>query len=136
MSDLININIDLAKLQGAEVREKNGKHFLMIDLSESRVKHYPRSNGKDSAYCSLEIKASDKLKDEKTHLVKESRTKDERQQRLELPILGDGREFNFNKSDPVPERKPVRPNAPNVQLGYVAPVQEDDGGFGSEEISF
>jgi len=136
MSDLINAQIDLAKLQGAEIREKNGKHFVIIDLSQSRVKHWKRNGGTDSAYCSIEIKANDKLKDEKTHLVKESRTKDERQQRLELPIIGDGREFNFQKSDPVPERKPVRPNAPSVQRGYVAPVEELGNGEDDSEIPF
>lgn len=94
-NNTINISFDLLGLQGAShITGKDGREYVAICLPESRVNAH--SNGK--CYLSLDVKANKDGEDkfQKTHFVAESTTKEERQGKVRLPIIGNGKEFIFD----------------------------------------
>ena len=106
-NNTINISLDLLGLQGAKrITGKDGREYVAICLPESRVNAH--SNGK--CYLSLDVKANPKGTDDygKTHFVCEAATKDERQSKVRLPIIGNGKEFVFDQQ-PAPRQQQQRP---------------------------
>ena len=91
----INISFDLLGLQGAKkIVGKDGKDYVAICLPESRVNAH--ANGK--CYLSLDVRSNRDGEDKfgKTHFVAESSTKEERQAKQYMPVLGNGKEFVFD----------------------------------------
>ena len=116
MSNL-NISINLLGLQGASlITSKAGTECLVIDLSKARAKKH--ANGK--VYLNLEAKENRDGKDNygNTHFVAEPTTRDERQEGLKLPIIGNGKVFDFKKRQDASKRE---------ETGNAA-MPEDDGG--------
>lgn len=96
-NNTINISFDLLGLQGAErVKNKAGDDCVLIVLPKSRVN--PHTNGK--CYLSLDVKANREGEDKfgKTHFVAEATTKEERQAKQLMKIIGSGKEFVFNSN--------------------------------------
>jgi hypothetical protein len=127
-NNTINISFDLLGLQGAQrVKNKAGQDCVLVVLPESRMNAH--TNGK--VYCSLDVKANRDGEDKfgKTHFVAEASTKEERESKTRLPIIGNGKEFVFNGGG-------QRPQQPRHQNGSVPakehPLMQDDGG--SDEI--
>ena len=116
MSNL-NISINLLALQGASlITSKAGTECLVIDLNKARTKKH--ANGK--VYLNLEAKERQNGPDQfgYTHIIAEQRTKEERQAKLDMPILGNGKVFDFKK----------RQDAPKPQETGNAGMMEDDDG--------
>lgn len=94
MSNL-TASIDLLALQGARLVEKDGAKHLVINLSKSRAK--PHQNGK--VYLNLElIEGKEPGKYGDTHFVKESTTKQERDEGVKLPIIGNAKPWGKPKA--------------------------------------
>lgn len=121
MSNL-TASIDLLALQGAKVvTKKNGKQAILIDWETARVK--PHQNGK--VYLNLElIENREPGKYGDTHFVKESTTKQERDEGVKLPIIGNAKPWG----KPKPQNGGWD-DAPR-KVNYTArdAIQEDDGG--------
>jgi len=89
----LSISIDLLKLVGAQrMTSKSGKDILVIDIAASRTK--PHANGK--LYLNLEaIERKDGADDYgNTHFVCEPVTKQERENVVKLPIIGNGKTWD------------------------------------------
>jgi hypothetical protein len=92
----LNLSINLLGLQGASlITSKAGTECLVIDLNKARAKKH--ANGK--VYLNLEAKENRDGVDRygNTHFVAEPVTRDERQEGLKLPIIGNGKVFSFDK---------------------------------------
>lgn len=122
------LSIDLAKVQGALwfTSPKTGEKCLVIVPSKARAKHYAtkKEGQQDSLYLALEVVP---LKNgpndrEDTHFITEPSTREEREDPnfTRMPILGNGREYDFG-SKPAP--RAVNP-APQQETAMVA--DEDD----------
>jgi hypothetical protein len=88
----LNISINLLQLQGAtRLKSQSGKDCIVIDLAASRAK--PHQNGK--VYLNLEAISNRDGEDQygNSHFIAEPVTKDERQNGLKLPIIGNGKEW-------------------------------------------
>lgn len=111
------ISINLLGIQGAREVEKNGKKYVLIDLEASRAR--PHKNGK--IYFNIEaIEGRTPSDYGDTHFVKESTTKEEREQQIQLPILGN-----------------MKPWMTRVQKMGAGPVREDVAATdGDDEIPF
>ena len=97
---LINVSIDLMKLPTAKVVEKNGKSYLLVEVSaeqNAKNKLYKREGGEDSVYSNFTV-AKKREVDEwgKTHYVQLSQTKEERESGADRVYCGQGKEFIFN----------------------------------------
>jgi hypothetical protein len=113
----LNISINLLGLQGASlITSKAGTECVVIDLSRARATKH--ANGK--VYLNLEARENRDGVDRygNTHFVAEPVTKDERQEGLKLPIIGNGKVFDFTK----------RQDAAKRQESGNAAAPEDDGG--------
>lgn len=113
----LNLSINLLGLQGASlITSKAGTECVVIDLNKARAKKH--ANGK--VYLNLEAKENKDGTDRygNTHFVAEPTTRDERQEGLKLPIIGNGKVFDFTK----------RQDAPKRQESSNAAMPEDDGG--------
>ena len=94
---IISQSIDLLKLQGARKITKDGKDYVLIDLSKSRAKEH--KNG--SVYLELEAVGKKEVGQYgDTHFIKERSTKEERMQKVQMPIIGNGKELSFGDSAP------------------------------------
>jgi len=108
----LNISINLLQLQGAtRLKSQSGKDCIVIDLAASRAK--PHQNGK--VYLNLEAISNRDGEDQygNTHFVCEPVTKDERQNGVKLPIIGNGKEWS-NETAPPPPARTTR-NIPRAQ---------------------
>jgi len=114
----LNLSINLLGLQGASlITSKAGTECVVIDLNKARAKKH--QNGK--VYLNLEAKENRDGVDRygNTHFVAEPVTRDERQEGLKLPIIGNGKAlFDFTK----------RQDAPKRQETSNAAMPDDDGG--------
>ena len=118
----LNINLNLQSLKNAFVKEFKGttstKKCICIPIEENDL-----YEGKNGVYLNLVAWANDKLKDEKTHLVKQSFSKQfrERTSQEELknsPIIGDVK--------PIQGQTNQTQNAPApAATSYAAPIVED-----------
>ena len=99
-NNTINASIDYLKLQGARKVTKDGKDYVLIDIAASRAKPFKRNDGSESVYGSFDIKSNKNGEDKhgKTHFVAEATTKEERQNKVLLPIIGNAKEFVFGNS--------------------------------------
>jgi hypothetical protein len=89
----LSISINLLQLQGAKrITSQSGKDCIVIDLAASRAK--PHQNGK--VYLNLEAISNRDGEDQyrNTHFIAETVTKDERQNGVKLPIIGNGKEWS------------------------------------------
>jgi hypothetical protein len=94
MSNL-TASIDLLALQGARLVEKDGAEHIVINLSKARAKAH--QNGK--VYLNLElIENREPGKYGDTHFVKESTTKQERDEGVKLPIIGNAKPWGKPKA--------------------------------------
>lgn len=132
-NNTINISFDLLGLQGAErVKNKAGDDCVLIVLPKSRVNAH--SNGK--CYLSLDVKSNRDGEDNfgKTHFVAEASTKEERQNKQLMKIIGSGKEFVFGSSSKG-QRQPSRNGAvparqhPLMQDEANAKIEDDDFSF-------
>lgn len=122
-NNTINVSFDLLKLQGAKkITAKDGKPYIAICIPESRIKVFNRKDGSESLFLELDIKSNRDGEDKfgKTHFVAEATTKEERANKVKLPIIGNGKEFVFNNSGSGSRQQ----NAPTRQQAFVEP--EDD----------
>jgi hypothetical protein len=120
----IAASIDLLSIEGAKrTTTASGKDVVVIDLGASRA--MPHNNGK--VYLSLDIKER-KEPDQfgKTHFITESRTKEEREAKTQLPIIGSGKAFTFTENKPKPAKLRV------VAEPYEGRKVDDEG----DEIPF
>lgn len=100
-NNTINASFDLLKLQGAKkITGKDGKEYVAICIPESRIKKFNRKDGSESLFLELDIKANRDGEDKfgKTHFVAEASTKEERANKVRLPIIGNAKEFVFGSS--------------------------------------
>ena len=100
-NNTINASFDLLKLQGAKkITGKDGKEYVAICIPESRIKKFNRKDGSESLFLELDIKANRDGEDKfgKTHFVAEASTKEERANKVRLPIIGNAKEFVFGGS--------------------------------------
>jgi len=91
----INISFDVLAIQGASrVQNKAGEDCVLIVLPKSRINAH--ANGK--CYLSLDVKSNRDGEDKfgKTHFCAESSTKEERQAKQYMPVIGNGKEFVFD----------------------------------------
>jgi len=114
-NNTINISFDLLGIQGAErVKNKAGDDCILIVLPKSRINAH--SNGK--CYLSLDVKANRDGEDKfgKTHFVAEASTKEERQAKQFMPVIGNGKEFVFDGGGQRGQRQqPPRGSVPAKQ---------------------
>lgn len=98
----LNLSINLLALQGACKATIKGEECLVIRLDKSRAKVH--QNGK--IYLNLEAVANKDGKDQygNTHFVVEPTTREERQEGLKLPIIGNGKVYEPKGSQPRQER--------------------------------
>jgi hypothetical protein len=97
----INISFDILKVQGAKkITGKDGKEYVAICIPESRLKRFQRKDGSESLFFELDVKANRDGEDKfgKTHFVAEAASKEERMAKTRLPIIGNGKEFDFGGS--------------------------------------
>jgi hypothetical protein len=107
-NNTINASFDLLKLQGAKkITGKDGKEYVAICIPESRIKKFNRKDGSESLFLELDIKANRDGEDKfgKTHFVAEASTKEERANKVRLPIIGNAKEFVFGGSGGVPRQE-------------------------------
>lgn len=91
-----NINLNLLKVKGAFVKDlqgKTAKRCLVIPLEDGDL-----FEGQSGVYLSLTAWANSNLKDGKTHLIKQSFSKEVRdgmskEERKNMPIIGDMKPF-------------------------------------------
>lgn len=114
----INASINILDIQGARrTTSASGKDIIVIEIAASRLN--PHKNGK--VYMGFDIKERKEPDDfGNTHLITEGRTKEERQAKKNLPIIGNGKEFSFG------DRKPQSPSKPQPQR-YAGRVQDNEG---------
>ena len=118
----LNISINLLGLQGASlITSKAGTECVVIDLNKARAQKH--RNGK--VYLNLEAVENRNGVDQygNTHFVAEPVTKDERQGGVKMPIIGNGKVFDFTKRQDAPKRQ---------EMGKAA-MPDDDG---SDSIPF
>lgn len=99
----LNISINLLALQGACKGTIKGEECIIIRLPKARAK--PHQNGK--VYLNLEAVANKDGKDQygNTHFIVEPTTKEEREDGLKLPIIGNGKTY-----EPKGHRQERRPD--------------------------
>jgi len=108
-NNTINASFDLLKLQGAKkITGKDGKEYVAICIPESRIKKFNRKDGSESLFLELDIKANRDGEDKfgKTHFVAEASTKEERTDKVRLPIIGNAKEFVFGNSGGQRQQSP------------------------------
>jgi len=115
----LNQSIDILALQGAVRATIKGEDCVVIRLAKSRAK--PHQNGK--IYLNLEAIERKDGEDNfgNTHFVAEPSTKDERQNGVKLPIIGNGKEWS-NEGRQGHQQAPARTTRQAPQQ-----PQEDDG---------
>jgi hypothetical protein len=113
----LNISINLLGLQGASlITSKAGTECVVIDLSKARATKH--ANGK--VYLNLEAKENRDGVDRygNTHFVAEPVTREERQEGLKLPIIGNGKVFIFEKrpqgQQDAPKRQETGKDEPEI----------------------
>ena len=112
-NNTINVSFDLLKLQGAKkITAKDGKPYIAICIPESRIKVFNRKDGSESLFLELDIKSNRDGEDKfgKTHFCSEASTKEERANKVKMPIIGNGKEFIFNSggSSSKPAPRPAK----------------------------
>ena len=117
----IGISIDILKLQGAQrMTSKSGRDIIVIDMGASRLK--PHQNG--SVYLALDVVERKEADDYgKTHFVVEPCTKEEREDGLKLPIIGNGKQW----SDGPGPRKPLQRETPRLEVQPARATSDNDG---------
>lgn len=116
----LSLSIDLLQLQGARLVEKDGAKHVVINLSKSRAK--PHANGK--VYLNLEvIEAKQPGKFGDTHFAKEATSKAEREEGVQMPIIGNAKPWG--KPKPKSDGWGDEPR----KVNYTArdAIQQDDG---------
>lgn len=116
----IGTSIDILKLQGFKPFTKNGRSGAFVFFDESRIK--PHQNG--SAYLALDVVERKDGEDDygKTHFVVEPVSKDEREQGVKLPIIGNGKGW----SDGPGARKPAQREAPRREAPPARATRDND----------
>jgi len=121
MSNL-TASIDLLALQGARLVEKDGAKHIVINLSKARAKAH--ANGK--VYLNLElIENREPGKYGDTHFVKESITKEERHERVKLPIIGNAKPWGNRQ--PKADSWGTEPRKVNYTARDAIDRRPDDG---------
>lgn len=123
MSNL-TASIDLLALQGARKTAKDGKEYVVIELAKSRAKAH--ANGK--VYLNLElIENREPGKYGDTHFVKESTTKQERDEGVKLPIIGNAKPWGKPKPQGQGEFGEYQPRQRNYTAKDAIDRRPDDG---------
>jgi len=105
----LSISIDLLKLQGAQrMTSKSGKDILVIDLAASRAK--PHANG--AVYLSMDAVEKKDADERSSHFVVEPITKQEREDGVKLPILGNGKTWD---NSPKPQQSRPQQKRDNTE---------------------
>lgn len=88
----IEISIDLTAIKGAQLLQEEGRDVIVIYLDESRAKLH--NNGK--VYWNLEAVENKDGEDKygNSHFVVEKATREEREERVKLPFLGNAKTFD------------------------------------------
>ena len=111
---IINGSVDLLKVPTAKVVEKDGKEFIVIDITDnSKLNHFKReSNEKpNSVYMGIATCQKREVDDYgKTHYIELNRTKEEREQGADRVYLGDGKEFVFDNNSTSANNAQVQNN--------------------------
>ncbi len=90
----LTLSIDLLQLQGARKTAKDGREYVVIELAKSRAK--PHANGK--FYLNLEVIERKQAGDYgDTHFCKEATSKQERDEGVEVPIIGNAKPWGKPK---------------------------------------
>ena len=98
----LNINLNLLNLKNAGIASLNGKigtkRCLVIPIEDNDL-----HEGEKGIYLNLAVWSNDKLKDGKTHLVKQSFSKEARERMSneelkQMPILGNAKPFGEAKA--------------------------------------
>lgn len=97
-----SIQVDLAKLSGAQVTDINGKRCVVVPVEENEI--FISTRG--AAYLSLSANACTAPKYGESHLVKRRLSKDSfarmsKEERNAMPILGSMKEFSFTQTQQV-----------------------------------
>lgn len=123
----LSISINILQLQGACRATIKGEDCIVIRLGKSRAK--PHQNGK--VYLNLEAVGNRDGADqyENTHFVCEPTTKDERESGVNLPIIGNGKEWS-NEGQQSPRARTTN-RIPRAQ-----PQQEESPFTEGDEIPF
>ena len=123
----INISINLLQLQGACKATIKGEDCVVIRIGKSRAK--PHQNGK--VYLNLEAIANKNGADDygNTHFIAEPTTKDERENGVKLPIIGNGKEWS-NEGRQGYQQAPARTTRQTPQ------DQPHDDGTDGDDILF
>lgn len=121
----LNISINLLELQGACKATIKGEECLVIRLDKSRAKQH--QNGK--IYLNLEAVANKSGKDKfgNTHFVVEPTTRDEREEGLKFPIIGNGKVYEPKGTHPRQERQ---------ETGNAARYEQEHESMDDSEIPF
>jgi len=96
-NNALSVSFDLLQIQGAKrITGKDNKEYVAICIPDSRLNAH--KNGK--VYLSLDVKSNRDGEDkfQNTHFVAESSTKDERANKIRLPIIGNAKEHVFDGS--------------------------------------
>lgn len=123
----IGTSIDILKLQGAQrMTSKSGRDIIVIDMAGSRLK--PHNNG--SVYLALDVVERKDGADDygKTHFVVEPVTKQEREDGVKLPIIGNGKAWG----DGPGAKKPTQREAPRREDQPARATNHED----DDEIPF
>jgi hypothetical protein len=94
-----SIQVDLAKLSGAQVTDINGKRCVVVPVEENEI--FISSRG--AAYLSFSANACSASKYGESHIVKRRLSKDSfarmsKEERNAMPILGSMKEFSFSQT--------------------------------------
>lgn len=98
--------------------------FKQID--QSRLKKVTRSNGKAASYGDLILIANKQGRDERGNdgFVKQGTSKEDREAKVEMPIIGNWKDMSGGKPAQRPAPPPARRPAPPADPDLDAP--EDD----------
>lgn len=120
----INLSIDYLKIRGARKVTKDGKDYVLIDIAASRAKHFKRDGKDDSVYGQFDIKSNRDGADKfgNTHFCAEGSTKEEREAKVRLPIIGNAKEFVFSGGQQ--QRTSPRQQHANNNTGIESPEED------------
>lgn len=103
--------------------------LIQIDvtlLDKARFKEVTRKNGKVAKFCDLVLFESQSEYGD--YIVKQQVTKEERAARVEMPILGNGKNF---------EKRVFDPKAAPAKSSAAAPViPPSEGTYGEDDVPF
>lgn len=93
----INGSIDLAILPGAQIVNKKGRNWLIIDLDKTEaIKLHEKKDGDMAAYTNISVASKKEIMYGKSHYIEASLTKEEREAGAERRYLGNLTEVRWD----------------------------------------